>query len=319
MFAFIPSIQAQVKKTKLNQVPNSLTTPVNGTWNELIPGSLCGAELNYKSAGEREIEIYLTKYFYCSDFKIDSEETVTVQESLINMVTSKTRLGLVSVKDTSRLVNVNCPGYKNGCYKKVIYSGKVNIMSPMMGGYDVTWGYCCWDEHHMSNIQGVQEFQKQGLSLTLHIPELTPGQINSSPVFLFPPVFSTCKGQLIAIPMAAIDNDRDSLGYELSALSNYKTADGAKFFEEPTVYPGQPMNKSFAGGRPPFQKVLYKKGYDYRHPMGGKQIELHARTGEMQMKPDSIGEFLIGVSVKEYRNRKLLGSHQRVFKMHVVD
>lgn len=309
---------SQVKKAPSKQT-QSIPSMQPTTVNELIPGSLCGAEMYYKSITETEIEIFLTKYFYCTDFKIDSSETVTVQECIINMLTAKPTLKLVSVKDTAILQNLNCPGYKNGCIKQVVYSGKVNIMNPKMGGYDLTWGYCCWDESHIVNIQGIEEFQKQGLSLTLHVPEINVGEKNSAPVFLLPPVISTCKGQLIAINSSASDPDRDSLGYELSALNNYKTENGIAYQDEPQVNPGQPVNKSFAGGRPPFKKVLYKKGFSAAKPLGGKQIEIHPKTGEIQLKADSIGEYLVGVSVKEYRQRKLLGTYQRVFKIHVVD
>lgn len=318
VFIFLMNLNGQTIKNKQTKVQN-ISAITSSKPNEIIPGGLCGAELNYKSISEREIEIFLVKYFYCTDFKIDSAESVTVQEGIINMVTAKPILKLVSIKDTTRIQNVNCPGYKNGCVKQVVYSGNVNVMSPMMGGYDITWGFCCWDEFHMTNIQGMQEFQKQGLSLTLHIPEMNAGELNAAPVFILPPVLSTCKGQLIAVNNSAMDDDRDSLGYSFSAIYNYKTENGIRYPEEPIFNPGEIVNKSFAGGRPPFKKILYKKGYNAAHPMGGKQIEIHSKTGEIQLKADSIGEYLIGVTVTEYRLRKPLGSYQRVFKVQVID
>lgn len=318
VFIFLLNLNGQTIKNKQTKVPN-ISAITSQKPNEIIPGGLCGAELNYKSISEREIEIFLVKYFYCTDFRIDSTESVTVQECIINMITAKPILRLVSVKDSARLQNVNCSNYQSGCVKQVVYSGKVNIMKPMMGGYDITWGYCCWDEYHMTNIQGMQEFQKQGLSLILHIPETGTGEINASPAFLFPPVISTCKGQLIVINASAMDEDKDSLGYEFSILHDYKTANGTTYPEEPKFNPGVPMNTSFAGGRPPFKPILYKKGYRSSKPLGGNQLIIHSKTGEIQLKPDSIGEYLIGVSVKEYRLRKPLGTYQRVFKVHVVD
>ncbi|MDP1725881.1 MAG: hypothetical protein Q8M15_03790 [Bacteroidota bacterium] len=318
IFIFTLNLSAQSNKGKQKKDQN-ISTSTHSKPNEIFPGGLCGAELYYKFLSEKEIEIFLVKYFYCTEFKIDSAESVTVQEGIINMVTAKPVLKLVSIKDSTHLQNLNCPGYKNGCVKKVVYSGKVNIMSPMMGGYDITWGFCCWDEFHMTNIQGIQEFQKQGLSLTIHIPELNAGELNAAPVFMMPPVLSTCKNQLIAINASAMDDDRDSLGYRLSALYNYKTENGIAYPEEPKFNPGSIMNTSFAGGRPPFKKILYKKGFNPVLPMGGKQIEIDSKTGEIQLKADSIGEYLIGVTVTEYRLRKPLGSCQRVFKVQVVD
>ncbi|MFZ4796989.1 MAG: hypothetical protein ACOYMA_05810 [Bacteroidia bacterium] len=308
------------KKPKEVLIKNSPTNiPLKTSVNEIFPGSLNGVEMFYKPANEGEIEIFLVKYFNCNSFKIDSSETVTVQETVATMLTAKPILKYLSEQEITATINANCVGYKNGCIKKITYSGKVKLMSPMMGGYDITWGYCCWNESSLTNIEGMLEHNKQGLSLTLHIPELVAGEVNSSPVFMYPPVLYACKNQLIAIKCEAKDENNDSLTYELSQLNDYKTKNNITNQTEPKVYPGQPINQSFAGGRPPFKKILNKKGFDYLHPLSGKQVSIDAKTGEIQLKAEANGEYLIGVSVNEYRSKKLIGTYQRVFKINIVD
>lgn len=286
---------------------------------ELNPNVLCGVEMYYRASQVGEVEIFLTKYFGCNAVITDSTEKVTVQEALANMITAQPLLKMISNSDEKKLLNISCPGFKDGCVKKVTYSGKVSVMNPMMGGYDVTLGYCCWDINpNMVNIQGLMQAKNQGLSMTLHIPEMSPIDTNTSPIFQNPPVIITCKDQLISFSSAAKDNDRDSLVYAFSNIDDYLSANGNPNPDAPKVYPAQPVNKTFAGGRPPFKKVQYQNDFSYEKPMKGNQISIDSKTGEVNLKADTIGDYLIGISVKEFRNKKLLGTYQKVIKINVV-
>lgn len=302
-----------------NQKRENIPAVIQNQSQELFPDALCGVEMYYKATQMGEIEIYLTKYFGCNAVIADSTEKVTVQESIANMLTDKPILKLRSVSRETKLINVDCQGFKDGCVQKATYSAKVKVMSPMMGGYDVTLGYCCWNINpSLVNIQGIMEAREQGLTLTMHIPELAMGDTNTSPIFMNPPVITSCSGQLISINSYAFDQDNDSLVYAFSDLYDYKSANNLHYADEPRVLPGQPINQTFAGGRPPFQKVLYQKEYSSAKPLKGNQISINANTGEIQLKPETIGDFVVGISVKEYRNGKLLGTYQRVCKIRIV-
>ncbi len=279
----------------------------------------CGAEMYYASGTENHIIIYLTKYFRCCNQPIDSFETVTVQENTSTTLTGKPILKLISVSDSNLFVNARCNGLKSNCVKKATYIGKINVMKPMIGGYYITWGYCCWNENSLTNIEGMLESQKQGLALTVHVPDLQVEESNSAPVFKYPPVLSICKSQLVSINLAAFDADKDSLSYEFSQVYNYKTENEVTYAEEPKTYPGQSISKTFAGGRPPFKKIKYRKGFTSSNPLPKKQISIVHNSGSLEIKADTIGEFLIGVSVSEFRAQKKLGSYQRVFKININD
>ncbi len=286
---------------------------------EVNPNALAGMEMYYRASQMGEVEIFLTKYFGCNAVITDSTEKVTVQESVANMITAQPLLKMISISDEQKLLNISCPGFKDGCVKKVTYSGKVRVMNPMMGGYDVTLGYCCWDINpNMVNIQGLMQAKNQGLSMTLHIPEMSPIDTNTSPIFQYPPVIITCKDQLISFSSAAKDNDRDSLVYAFGNIDDYLSVNGNPNPDAPKVYPAQPVNKTFAGGRPPFKKVEYQKDFSYEKPMKGNQIFIDSKTGEVNLKATTIGDYLIGISVKEFRNKKLLGTYQKVIKIKVV-
>ncbi len=322
LLIFLINLTAFAQKKHANKVISKPTnSAVLHTNNSVMinEGELCGAEMYYSSGNEKEITIFLTKYYRCGNFSVDSFETVTVQEVLATMVTGKPVLKLTSVTDSNLLVNAHCNGLKNNCVKKVTYSGRINVMKPMTGGYYVTWGYCCWNENALTNIEGMLESQKQGLALTMHVPDLPIEQSNSAPVFKYLPTLSLCKSQLVSINLSAYDADKDSLSYEFSQVYNYKTENEVIYAEEPKTNPGQPINKSFAGGRPPFKKIKYRKGFTSNNPLPKKQISIVQNTGSIEIKADTIGEFLIGISVSEFRAQKKLGSYQRVFKISIND
>lgn len=286
---------------------------------EVSPNSISGSEMSFSQISENEFEISLVKYFYCMADMIDSIETVSIYESLATMMTSQPQLHLNSIKDSTLIVNANCPNFKKLCVKKATYIGRLKLMMPMIGGYDVTWGHCCWNENSIRNIEGLLESKKQGLGLVLHIPQIGIAESNSSPVFQSLPILSACKGQLLSISNTAYDKDNDSLSYEFSQLFDYKAGNDIKYKDEPMVEPGKPMNKSFAGPRPPFKKIVYRKEFTPSNPVKSKLISINYKNGEMQLKPDTIGEFLLGISVNEFRNSKQLGAYQRVYKIKVTD
>lgn len=298
------------------------TKPIHQLYQEqadINPNSICGSEMSFSQISENEFEISLAKYFYCVANKIDSMEMVSVYESLATMMTSQPELHLKSIKDSTLIVNANCPNFKKLCVKKATYTGRVKLMMPMIGGYDITWGHCCWNENSVINIEGMLESKKQGLGLILHIPQIGITESNNSPVFQSLPILSACKGQLLSISNTAYDKDNDSLSYEFSQLFDYKAENNIKYKDEPMVEPGKPMNKSFAGPRPPFKKIVYRKEFSPSNPVKSKLISINYKNGEMQLKPDTIGEFLLGISVNEFRNSKKLGAYQRVYKIKVID
>lgn len=286
---------------------------------EPFPDALSGMELSYKTSLFGEVELTFKKYFGSQAEINNHQEKLTIRETMTGIVSAQPMLSLQSVKIDTGIVNTRCAGYKGAYVKVATYSGKVKLMNPMMGGYDVTLGYCCWDINpNMVNIQGIREGKHPGLSLNLHLPEMASMDTNSAPVFQYIPVLSTCINQLVTFNSSAIDADGDSLAYEFYTLEDYTSVNGAVNPAAPVFNPGQFLNVTFPGGRPPFQSIAYAKGYDFEHPMNGQQMIIDSRKGMVTMKPEKVGDYLVGIAVKEYRNRKLLGTVKRVIKIKVL-
>jgi hypothetical protein len=318
----INNLSAQTPQIKNVKAPlNKIASNNLNTSNlELYPGTFQGAEMFYKQINENEIEIFLAKYFHCETLTIDSFEHVNVFESIANVPPILVELKLIEVIERTPIANISCVSIEKTCVKKLTYSGKVNIMNPMFGGYEVTWGFCCWDGMTLKNIEGMQESILQGSVLDIHIPDLRGGEMNSSPIYNSDPILTSCRGQLLAINHSATDIDKDSLVFEITGLDNYTVERQYKVVPEPELEMGKFQQKTFAANKPPYKKITYRKNYSGAKPLGSlKQLSIDTKTGELQLKSDSIGDFLIGVSVKEIRNKKELGTYQRVYKLKVIE
>ncbi len=139
-----------------------------------------------------------------------------------------------------------------------------------------------------------------GLAMTAEIPGTINGvdyHINSSPKFLFKDTAVICFGSYFEYQFAAIDTlDHDSLSYSFGAGQ-----DGAKVTT------------------PPFPSVTYAHPFSSDFPMGNS-VTIDPTTGLISGKaPSILGEYIIDVYVKEWRNGVLIDSVKKELQIDVND
>ncbi len=130
--------------------------------------------------------------------------------------------------------------------------------------------------------------------------------INSNPVFdLFPPLF-LCAGTPFTFDHKATDADGDSLAYAF-----YTPYDG-------DAAVGGPKDPTFSNNVATFLPVVWLAGFSATAPLGAPPLSLSATTGLLSGTPGSIGQFVVGVKVKEYRNGVLLSETLRDFQFNII-
>ncbi|MES2139782.1 MAG: SprB repeat-containing protein, partial [Bacteroidota bacterium] len=130
---------------------------------------------------------------------------------------------------------------------------------------------------------------------------------NSDPVFnLFPPIF-VCVGQPFTFNHAATDLNGDSLVY-----SFYTPYDGDNAI-------GGPLDPTYPGNTATFTPIIWKPGYSATNPLGGAPLNLNPTTGLLTGTASTLGQFVVGVVVKEYRNGVYIGQTLRDFQFNVVN
>jgi gliding motility-associated-like protein len=201
------------------------------------------------------------------------------------------------------------------CVEHARYETEVILSGP--GGFYVVYQRCCRNQS-VSNIMNSSE---SGATYFIYISPHAKEVNNSSPTFsdstnnsLLPPVY-VCVNKPIANPHTAYDAEGDSLVYKF-----YTPFLGASF-DNPQPYFGYPPYSDDEIKPPPYDTVTWiDPPYNLDSLLGPSNIaelEIDPHTGLITGFPIITGQFVIGVSVEEYRNDTLLSVIRRDFQYNV--
>jgi gliding motility-associated-like protein len=129
--------------------------------------------------------------------------------------------------------------------------------------------------------------------------------VNSNPSFnLFPPLF-LCVGTPFTFNHAATDIDGDSLAYSFYTPFNGDNGVGA-------------LDPTFPNNTATFQPVTFLGGFSANNPLGGTPLNLNVNTGLLTGTPIALGQYVVGILVKEFRNGVYISSTYRDFQFNVI-
>lgn len=215
---------------------------------------------------------------------------------------------------TSLPISTNCVSANPAlCYEEAVYTFQRSL--PALGPNErffIVYQRCC-RAVTLSNI-----LQPDQVGATIMV-ELTPAAMslhNSSPVFPPYPTVALCVHRPINIPLAATDSANDVLTYRFYA----PFTGGGPATTAPDLYECQgilPMPPC----APPYGTVGFLLPvYHADAPMAGDPlVQIDSASGLLSGTPHTIGQFLAGVWVLEYRNRVLLSSSYREITFVVFD
>jgi gliding motility-associated-like protein len=222
----------------------------------------------------------------------------------------------------------------NICYQEAEYLDTVQL-PPITGGYYIVYQRCCRN----NTILNLTNPGDQGASFMEHIPGSETGaQFNNSPRFnSLPPTF-ICANSFFSYNHSATDPDGDLLVYEFSKA--YKGLDRCCPVLTDPNFPSSPNTGNTNGciqpipsqcpseAYPPiaytltvpnYDSVDYQFGYTSKNPFGiGSNVTLNPNTGVMSGTPNTLGQYVVTVSAKEFRNGVLIGVHRREFQFNVT-
>lgn len=261
---------------------------------------IVGGELNYRYTGNNVYEIQLTVYRDCYNglAPFDNPASIGIFDGSGNLYSSAS-VFITSQGPVSNVINSPCliPP-TNVCYEVAHYIF-TTVIPPSPGGYTITYQRCCRN----STIANLLNVQGTGSTYFATIPPSGIVTGNSNPVFVnWPPTF-ICSGAPFTFDHSATDADGDSLVY--SIIKPYEGADQ-----------NFPMPSPPAG--PPYTNVLFRPPYSYADPFGGTPIAINPQTGLLTATPNTLGQFVYGVAVDEYRNGVHLSQTFRDFQVNVV-
>ncbi|MBI3512172.1 MAG: PKD domain-containing protein [Bacteroidetes bacterium] len=268
---------------------------------EISATHIVGGEIFYDYLGNNDYRITLKVYRDCLNGQApyDNPASVGIFDVNGNLVDT---LSMNFPGSNPVPPSINSPCYTppgNVCVEEAVYT-EVKHITPGAGGYYITYQRCCRNNTILNLISP----GSVGSTYMIQIPDPALATNNSSPRYTnFPPIF-LCQGAPLVFDHSATEPDGDSLAYDL--CDPYDGASAAA-----------PMPQPPAG--PPYAFVPFNAPYSGGYPMSSNPaLSINPITGLLTGTPNLIGQWVVGVCCKEYRNGNLICTNKRDFQFNVL-
>jgi gliding motility-associated-like protein len=265
---------------------------------------IVGGELNYRYLGNDMYRLELNVYFDC----LFGSPAAILADSL-------SRIGIFDSNDVMVQqidISYGGPTYLSGlnyscivsppnlCVMQRTYIDTVTLPN-IAGGYTLAFQRCCRN----NSIINIVTPGSEGATFWTTIRDTTIQGTNSNPVFINQPPIGLCVNEVFVWDHSAVDIDGDSLVYELFQPFTYAGAAG-------NVQPNPVVN-------PPFPNVTWSATYSTPDMMATTPpLTINSQTGQIHVTPDALGQYVVGIMVKEYRNGFQIGETRRDYQFNVV-
>ena len=267
---------------------------------------IVGGEMNYTCLGNNEYEITLTIFRDCYNGNpnawFDNPASIGIFDSQ-NRLLEEVLIPLMNNDTLDPVLSSECLVVPpNVCVHTTTYRTTINL-PPIPGGYQLAYQRCCRNQT-IANIIGPLD---TGATYGVTISERALEECNSNPKFQqWPPIY-ICVNEPIVFDQSAIDQDGDSIVYRLCTPLSGATPD------DPMP---QPPNN------PPYQPISwvtppYNEGNMLNGLSGGVPLSINSQTGLLTGLPNTIGQFVVGICVEEYRDGALISTTRRDFQYNV--
>ncbi len=262
---------------------------------------IIGGELYYDHLGNDQYQVTLTLYrdCYSTGASFDPTGRIGVFDNTTGIMLQQLSIpfpGSTFIPVVNDSPCLTLP--PDLCLETTSYVGVV-YLPPTAAGYTLTFQRCCRQPVALNVVNP----DDVGLTCTTTIPPQIDGY-NSSPRFNALPPVALCMGEPLVFDHSATDPDGDDLVYALAT----PFTGGSSF----APYPNPPAG-------PPYTPIPWEVGYSETSQIDSDPpMSIDPVTGILTAQPSLVGNYVIGVSVKEYREGVLLSETIRDFLFAVV-
>lgn len=270
----------------------------------LFAAHIVGGEFYYRCLGNNEYEVILKIYKDCyasgpnvADF--DQPAYIGIFDGSGTLVNTLS----VYLENRTRIppapANPCFQAPAHVCVEEGLYRFTINLPANS-GIYTIAYQRCC--RNH--TIVNIVDPPGTGATYSVRINTHIPFTCNSSPVFnLFPPIV-ICAGEPLVFDHSASDSNGDLIMYEF--CTPHAGAD------QNNPQPLQPSS-------PPYAPITWVNPYSNNYQVASNPpLSINPHTGLITGTPSQVGQYVVGVCAKEYRNGIVIGEIRRDFQFNVT-
>lgn len=263
---------------------------------------IVGGELTYSCLGNNLYELRLVVYRDCYNGNpgayFDNPAYVGVYNASGDLV-GELDMPWLMVDDTlSPTLSGEClVAPPDVCVHTSFYLDTIELQ-PIPGGYELYYQRCCRN----GTINNIISPLTTGATFGVSISQTAMLECNSSAQFNNWPPILICVNEPVDFDHSATDIDGDSLVYSLCT-----PLDGAT---QLVPYPTPPQQTDP-------MPVVWQPPYNSNNMLGGVPLSIDPSTGFLTGIPNTVGQFVVGVCVEEYRNGELISTTRRDFQYNV--
>ncbi|HMN91352.1 MAG TPA: gliding motility-associated C-terminal domain-containing protein [Saprospiraceae bacterium] len=267
---------------------------------------IVGGEMNYTCLGDDRYEITLTIFrdcFYGDPLAwFDNPASIGIFDQQ-NRLVGQVLVALMGNDTLSPVLRVQCfVAPPSVCVHTTTYRTTVTL--PFReGGYQLAYQRCCRNQ----TIQNIINPLASGATFGVTISETALRACNSSPKFKsWPPIY-ICANEPFLFTQPAKDG-----GGDFSVFLLWPPLSGLNQ-KIPRRHPQSP---------PPYPPVVWlDPPYGVNNMLNGipgsEPLRIDPVTGTLRGTPNTIGQFVVGICVEEYRNGELISTIRRDFQYNV--
>lgn len=267
---------------------------------------IVGGEMNYTCLGNDQYEITLTIFRDCFNGDpnawFDNPASIGVFDRN-NELLQEILIPLMNNDTLNPILSGECfviP--RNVCVHTSTYRTTISL-PPLIGGYQLAYQRCCRNQ----TIVNIVEPLATGATYGVTISEAALLECNSNPKFQEWPPLYICVNEPIFFDQSAIDIDGDSIVYRLCT-----PLQGANQAIPQPQPPNPPPYLPITWVDPPYNVNNMLNGAP-----GDEPLRINSATGLLTGLPNTIGQFVVGICVEEYRNGLLISTTRRDFQYNV--
>jgi gliding motility-associated-like protein len=258
---------------------------------------IVGGEIYYKYKGNNRYDVKLILYRDCSNpfnLELDDSTDIIAYKTLTTNALDF-RVYRQDIDTLPITIASQCSQLPDVCVERHVYTATITLPAST-NGWTLFFSTCCRN----ATVGNIVSPDNAGATYLVTIPPTSQLTVNfGNPEFQsFPPI-AICANKPVTFNNSVVSSSGDSVVYSLYTPIDEVDSNASHQFI--------------------FDPITWKLPYSQNNMLGGVPLTINPVTGFLSGTPNTLGQFLVGVQARVYRNGVLVSETRRDFQFNVAD